>query len=340
MRGPNVRVWREVLDNYMVVPLNDGPTAFPRLGSRTFTTARALTKEPGRSVLKDPETNQVIETLAAQGIGLLMPTTDYIQTMPIGFDDQEKARFLGRLLQGILEAPGTYRKNLMIFKDAFIFGTAIVHIGWETKSRLQVAEKPVFDEETGFLIGTDSDIAEVVNRDGPLFQQKDIFDFYADPSGTRIQEDMLGVAHKFRISKQQARRMADAGIYDKSQVELAIRAAGGPDDTSNLEERRFEQLANETHSDYGMLTGFEFWGEVPFRPNDGARNRVITILGGQHVRSHINPYRDGNIPFKEVVLNPIAGKFYGLGVGETIRFYGCDGPSGQESATCGAQFRW
>jgi hypothetical protein len=324
-RSTFISIWREVLDNYLVAPFAYRD-AVPYIGSHNVTSARALTsrnRNTGRSVLKDPETNQIIDTLSAQGIGLLMPTMDYIQAMPIGFDDEQKARFLGRLLQGVLSSPGVYRTNFTIFKDAFIFGTAIIQIGWETRSRLQVTDKPVVDSQTGFFIGTEPDIGEVVYRDAPLIQQKDIFDFYPDPSGTRIQQNMLGVAHKFRMSKQEARRLGEAGVYDKAQVERAIRGMGEGEETDpnrDMEEKRFRGLANETHDDYGVMTGFEFWGEVPFRPSDGARNRVITVLNGEHVRSHINPYKDGNIPFKEVVLNPLNGRFYGLGIGEVIRF--------------------
>ena len=318
-REPNLEVWNEVLQNYLVAPASNRQ-AQPRIGSRQFATSPALrTRNPGRSVLKDPETNQIIDTLAAQGIGLLMPSMDYIQAMPIGFDDTQKARFLGRLLQGILQSPGTYRTNFTTFKDGFIFGTAILEIGWETRSRIQVVNEPVFDKETGFLIGQKPGVGEVVYRDAPLIRQKDIFDFYPDPSGTRIQEDMLGVAHKFRVSKQEALRLGHAGVYSLNQVREAVRR-GADDKQKTSEEKRFEDIDRETHEDYGMLTGFEFWGETPFRPSDGARNRVITILNGVHVRSHINPYLDGNIPFKEVILNPIAGRFYGLGVGEVIRF--------------------
>jgi len=318
-REPFIEVWREVLDNYLVTPFA-GRRAQPRIGSRQFATARALVNDQrGQSVLKDPETNQIIDTLSAQGIGLLMPSMDYIQAMPIGFDDTQKARFLGKLLQGVLQSPGTYRTNFTAFKDGFIFGTAILEIGWETRTRNQVVNEPVFDPQTGFLIGSKPGVGEVVHKDGPLIRQKDIFDFYPDPSGTRIQENMLGIAHKFRISKQEALRLGESGVYNLNQVRNAVRK-GSDDIQKNKEEKRFEDLERETHDDYGMLTGFEFWGETPFSPPDGSRNRVITILNGVHVRSHINPYIDGNIPFKEIVLNPISGRFWGLGVGEVIRF--------------------
>jgi hypothetical protein len=292
----------------------------PRLGSRTFTTARALQSDHRtHSVLKDPETNQIIETLSAQGIGLLMPNTEYIQTMPIGFDDPEKARFVSRLLQGILQSPGMYRTNFTTFKDGFIFGTAIQEFGWETKSRRQVVQEPVLDKETGMLLGFEPGSAEVVYRDAPLVRQVDIWDFYPDPSGTRIQENMIGCAKKFRISQQQALRMVEAGIYSAEGVRRAIEIASGgkKGDRDHHESERFPFMDTQTADKYKILTGFEFWGESPVsRP----RNRVMTLLEGQHVRSQLNPFLDGNIPFKEVVLNPLMGKFYGLAVAATIRF--------------------
>ncbi len=135
-REPFIEIWHEVLDNYLVTPFA-GRRAQPRIGSRQFATSRALVNDHrGQSVLKDPETNQIIDTLAAQGISLLMPSMDYIQAMPIGFDDTQKARFLGKLLQGVLQSPGTYRTNFTAFKDGFIFGTAILEIGWETLAPL------------------------------------------------------------------------------------------------------------------------------------------------------------------------------------------------------------
>jgi hypothetical protein len=68
------------------------------------------------------------------------------------------------------------------------------------------------------------------------------------------------------------------------------------------------------------LCFFEYWGKVPYRTSDGASNRVITVLNDQCVRSHINPFIDGAIPFKEIVVNPIAGRFYGLAPTEVLRY--------------------
>jgi hypothetical protein len=252
-----------------------------------------------------------------------MPQSEYIQTIPIGFDDPEKARFVSRLIRAFLQSPGIYRTNATAFKDAFIFGTAIFELGWETKSRRQVVQNPVFQEdESGneLLVGFEQGEGEVVYRDSPMLRQVDIFDFYPDPSGTRIQEDMLGVAKRFRISKHQALRMADAGIWKRSAVNRAIEITQ-TERKGNDDEKRFPFVDDRTAEKYGMLSGVEFWGESAIETRgDYARNRVITLLEGEHARSRLNPFLDGNVPFKEVVLNPIQGRFYGLAVAETIRF--------------------
>ncbi len=318
-RAPFKDVWEESLQNYLVAPTNTRE-AIPRIGNLSTSTATSLRSGPRvQSKLKNPKTNEIIDTMAAQGIALLMPNMDYIQAIPIGFDDPDKARYLSRLLMGILTAPGVYKTHFTTFKDAFIFGTAILEIGWETKSRLQRVKNPKIDKKMGVITGWQYENAEVVYRDAPLIRQVDIFDFYPDPSGTRIHEDMVWVVKRFRITRQQALAMAEAGIYSKEETRLATRSKGTNDQRSDVD-KRFPEMETDTHEDYGMVTGFEFWGEVPWKPADGARNRVITILNGQHVRSSINPFIDGEIPFKEVILNPIAGRFYGLAPAEVIRY--------------------
>ena len=126
--------------------------------------------------------------------------------------------------------------------------------------------------------------------------------------------------------------MVATGTYRKEQTEVAISrnqtssntgasASGNPNDaqqTFDLRNSRFEPFAPPDK--YGQMVGFEFWGIVPYKPKDGFRNRVITMINGEIVRSHINPFIDGNIPFKEIVMNPIAGRFYGLSPAEVNRF--------------------
>ena len=122
--------------------------------------------------------------------------------------------------------------------------------------------------------------------------------------------------------------MAKAGIYDMEDVKLAIRTgqdtiARNPEGLGGQSGHNYGMMPEQQHmlpQKYAQLTGFEGWGEVPFREPDGYQNRVITVLNGVRIRSHLNPYIDGMKPFKEFIMNPIPGRHYGLSPAEVIRF--------------------
>ena len=310
LRTPFIPIWDEVRDNYLL----SGPSTplFPIVGAGSNHFGIPPRRETGRSILRDPETHQVVESLAGQAIGLLLGSRDYLAADPIGSDDPEKARFMSRLLMAVLEEPGAFRTIFQLVKDSFLFSTSVFQAGWETMSRLQMVQ-----EQT--LSGKRIVPRDVVYSNRFRMIPIDIYDFYPDPSGTRIQEDMLFVAKRFRISKMQAQDLAKQGVYDKAGVNKAIEAAEKRS-TDKHQRQRFPQQAKDTADKYGVMTGFEGWGQIPWLPPDKARNRVITILNGIHVRGHINPFIDGNIPFKEIVVKPIQGRFYGLGPAEVIRF--------------------
>src|SRR5437773_3026711 len=183
-REPYVETWNEIWDNYLVVP--SGTTRNAAWHGTSLWPAFPNTRSTGieRSVLKDPETHQIVESLAAQSLGLLFSSRDYIQAIPVGADDPEKARLISRLLMAILEQPGFFRTAYQLFKDAFIFGTSIVEIGWETRSRMQYVPQPTTDE-MGYRTGTHLVPSEVLYRQRPLLRQIEHYDSLPDPSGMR-----------------------------------------------------------------------------------------------------------------------------------------------------------
>ena len=315
-RDPYLVNFREMLDNYMVVPFQPSMDAIPYIGHPSIATDPTPYRSR-RIRLKDPETHQIVESLAAQALLLLFGSRDYITAAPVGSDDYEKARLLSRLLMGIFEGPGVYRTMYQAWKDSFIFGTAVLEFGWESRTRQQVTESYVMNENGEVQIVFIPQ--EVPYREGPMFRQTDIWDFYPDPTGTRIQQDMLFVAKRFRITKDMAREMAKARVYDGDAVEEAIGTAprGGintPDD------ERFRDANKRLPDKYGMFSGLEGWGRVPYKTSDGFSNRVVTAINGVIVRDTINPHRNGQIPFKEIVVNPMTGRFYGLSPSEVNRY--------------------
>lgn len=318
--------WDEAQDNYTVTMHGDRArllvpwTTIAQMGER-FKGARMGAYR--RSRLKDPETHQNIETLTAQAIGLLLGSRDYIQCVPVGADDYEKARILARILMAVLESPGWKRTHYQVIKNAFIYGTAIVELAWETRSRPQMTQVPQFDP-MGNFIGYALVPMETVYRDAPLFRETDIYDFYPDPGGTRIHHDMVGVAKRFETTRYCIEELARAGTYPNAgAVRMVLNKIVGStkrkgDDIGGA--MRDDKTQREQASAFDNAVGFEYWGRVPYRRADGASNVVMTLIEDEVVRSHINPFIDGNIPFKEIVVNPVAGDFYGLAPTEVNRF--------------------
>ncbi|MHA2069132.1 MAG: portal protein, partial [Candidatus Thorarchaeota archaeon] len=307
-RDPFLDVMEELLANYMVTfdvnARNDLP--WPRrtvTGPRNVPSPRNLR---GSSSLKDSETHQIVETLASQSLGLVFDSPEIIMAQPIGADDPEKARLLSRLLTAVFRQPNMFRTFYQAFKDSFVLGTAILEMGWEQDSRAQVT--------------ANGGVEQVEYKNNFSMRPVDIFDFYPDPSGTRIQHDMEWCVKRFRISKPEASRLARKGVYNVERTRRAIDKGSKTIPSDAHGDSRYEKDLAQVPDEYGIVEGFEFWGRTPLKHGDGANNRVITILEGENVRSSINPFIDGNIPFKEIVVNPMTGRFYGLSPSEVVRF--------------------
>lgn len=319
---PFLPIWSEVDDNYMVTPF--GTTVIDSLGAllglRTAGVARRTTETMSR--LKDPESHQIAETIAWQFLGMVIGAPNYIQAMPIGMDDPEKARLMSRLLMATLDGQGVYRTLYQLGKNSVRYGTSILETGWESRERTQMVKKPIFNPLTGAIDAYGLSPDSVIYRDRPLLREIPIRNFYFDPSGTRLGEDMSGAAKKFRTNWWKAAEYGNAGVYDKRATMEAIRTAQGANTPREAQilEQEFPRLeAIDAPVAYGAVNGFEFCGEVPFK-RPGGRNRIITLLNGRWVRGRPNPYLDGETPWDVLTVNPIGGRIYGLGPLEVIRF--------------------
>jgi hypothetical protein len=135
---------------------------------------------------------------------------------------------------------------------------------------------------------------------------------------------MKGVAKRFRITKDEFVANCARNIYNipeacrrvlerldtrKPKIEDDFNV-GGPE----------APLPPINVDEFGFLVGFEYWGFVPFKSRDGVQNRVMTMIGGEIVRDDIIPFYHGKLPFKEIVMNPISGRFWGLSPAEAIRY--------------------
>lgn len=307
---------REMLDNYMVVPYQAGfkqPSGYG--GPNWPGMVPNYNNIRRRSVLKDPETHQIVEALCAQAMGLMFGDKNYLVATPRGKDDYEKARMLSRLIMAVLDGPGVFRTLYQAWKDAFIFGTAVLEFSWESKQRQAVRPTVILDENGQPVV---VNVPQPYVTEGPVINQVDIWDCYPDPSGTRIQTNMLGFAKRFRMTRQNAEARAAAGIYSEAAVREAV--AGFQSQVSGSQDKRFPMQVDQPPTQLQMMTGFEYRGFVPGKHADRASGRVLTTLNGTMVRDTMNPHLDGVIPFKEIVVNPIQGRFWGLAPAEVNRY--------------------
>lgn len=325
-KEPHVAIWDECFENYLVAfdtQAQSGGKLITSANLSLYAPVQQLSTER-RSKLKDPETHQIVETLAAQALGLLIGDRDYIQAVPLNPERVNDARRLEKTLMGTLDGSGNFRTIYEVLKDSFIFGTSIIEMGWEERSRKAVDIETILDPETGERRGRRQVVRDVLYRRRPLLKQVERYDFYPDPSGTRIQQNMKGVAKRFRLTK------------DEFIANCAKKVYNVPDACRRVLERLEQRKAKITDDqevggpeaplppiavdEFGHLVGFEYWGFVPVKSKDGVQNRVCTMIGGEIVRDAINPFYHGKLPFKEVVMNPISGRFWGLSPAEAIRY--------------------
>ena len=120
------QLWREMWDNFLVNLTGGGLPSWIEMGPPADARWLHVPRRRGRAHLKDPESHQIIETMAAQGMAILLGQPEYIGTVPIGYDDYDKARLVSRLIQSQLEMPNSYGTFYRTMKESFILGAAIL----------------------------------------------------------------------------------------------------------------------------------------------------------------------------------------------------------------------
>lgn len=309
--------WEEIVRNFVVQPEPMDPaTRSPyRRGGLVYNAPRR------RVILKDGETHKVVMTHAAQLMTQLFghPRGEYIQAVPVGYEDAPaKGPTVSRLLRYANSLPGHYRTYLEAITDMLLFGTSVVEVVWKYEER----EMPVRTvTQTPFGEMSEETRQRIPVYDDVCIRPLDVLDFYPDPARYRMQE-MCGAAKRYRMNAYEARRMADAGLYDAAAVERAI--GRGSNNAKSAREESFrvglDQPTNrEATSQFQEFEGFEYWGEVPWY-EDGSSRRVLTVLNGETVRDRPYPLADAALPFHTFIINPVQGRFYGISPAEVIRY--------------------
>ena len=299
----------EALENYLVIPPPQTP------GQNTPLSLRAA--------LKDPESHQVVETWIAKLMLMNLGHQGFVDAVPGGgSEDAFGANVVSKLIQSGFRRPGNYRSMYVGYKDAAIFGQTVIlpsWVYWEgPMTRIDVTE----DMFTGDEIVERREIT-VPRQNDVMFLPIDVDDFFPYPGEDNI-ENMLFAAHRYVIPRHRVMEHVEQGRWDRGQVELAIGGAN-PDvsrgrgwDSTESEDKSWRWSMDRTVHDrmselYKPLVAVEGWGEVPYKPKDGARLRRLTLLNGVIVESRPAPITmPRRIPYCDMVMNPIKGRWRGI----------------------------
>jgi hypothetical protein len=316
-RDPFEDIWEETELNWMVRPTADVPmatqTRYPLVGNQ-WEIQRSMGR-PGYSVLKDPETHQAVMTIASKLVLAAMGERGFVKTKKVGEEDLFRSETASKLLEYALRLEGHFWTFVEWVVQAGVYGTGIIEAGWHFEEGPRSFRSVGVDEGGAFA---SDNVFNVPIYDDVRYSSLAIRDFYPDPGHTMLSR-MRGAAKGFSVDAALAKQRAEDGIYRKAATNRAIEIRA-----NQMAQRRAQNADEETmgthekvpHPDFINLTGFEYYGTVPWMPEDGITSRVITVLGGETVRSEPWARR---IPFFDYRLTPRLGSFYGIGVAEVMR---------------------
>lgn len=297
-------IWQETLDNFFVRPIGSAWTVSDPY--RHSFDRRLTSTASDRFILKDPETHRTVMKFASALMRTIFGDRrgEYLRAEPVGYEDVDKADTATRLLRTFFKKRGIYRTQAESFTELGIFGTAVLEVGYEYReAEMAVRTVSGMSDETTY--------ERIAVRDGPTLRLVSVMDFFPDPYQDRI-ERMCGAAARFQVSRYYAEQMAERKIWEGEAVETAglARQTGIP--AIRLSEGYPDRAAI---GDSAPLIGFRYHGEV----KDGTRHS-ITVLEGEVVRDTLYEYADPELPFHDLVMNPVSGRFYGLAPAEVIRY--------------------
>ena len=318
-------IWDEMIENYFVIPFSQGRSRdtrdpYDQRSKRTF---------GEEFILKSPESRKAVDTYSAWMMNNAFPRgNEYIAAERVGPESALEADTMTRLIKHALTREGQRRAIQVAIQEAAYLGTSILKLSWRFEERPRnFRDLEDYDQETGLPIFGDQIEADA-HIDDPQFDNIDPMDFYPFV-GKHSLNRMPGAAHRFEMTGFEALKLAEDGVYEKKQLDKAIagKTAGGGGggqrkrDKANLKQGQVPDPTYETHPAFIELEGFEYNGEVPWKPKDADhRWRTITIIEGVVVRDI--PWQGDifRIPYFDITVRPMAGRLYGASIIESVRY--------------------
>jgi hypothetical protein len=225
-----------------------------------------------------PKVHQAVETMAS----FLVGNNPSLFVTPVGVDDDDKARFMQRLLEFQWEHDLNMKPKVLVWvKSAILFGVGVMKVGWDTK------------------------------KDGPFAYPLNIGDFYTDPFERDLQ-NATRVIERLVLPIEHVEKM-----YDVKGLKPVGITGQGERDSSMFDNTDFDTVDREVIQKIELL---ERWTPeevvtvaVQYGTKDDKPAEVPKVL-----RRIKNPY--GFVPYVSVHYkdSPLPNRFYTIGAIEPV----------------------
>lgn len=267
----------------------------------------------------------VIQSDVARKVQTSFGSWPVVEFSGYGPEDAAIARKNETLISAQMKDCESFRKAVDFFLCADMYGTAIARVGWkEQRQMMQWREMGPMGQEV-------TRKGNVLQFDGPDWDNIDILDFWLQPGKRRVPEAAWGI-HRYYIDLDELAEQVNLGMFDRSGFNELKRSGSMPTDQENEYRERTnvyrsfsEYTSRRTEAFAKPVEIWDMWGRVPveFAP-DGIVQRVITLANGKILlRNRPNPFWHGQLPFLAYSPMPDPHYFHGPGkieVAEKMQF--------------------
>jgi hypothetical protein len=266
----------------------------------------------------------VIETITPRLVAQLPEFTVY----GVGPEDAQAAKVMEDLLQWASEASGLYMELVKALKSALMYGTGIMKVLYDEKTRYTIQRVPQMQQQTAdvplgqldfdgnpitqtIVVGEEPTGEEIVTRvpymayQGPVAEQVNIRDFFIDPIADSI-ESARYVIHRVFRDKAHMEKMFKNGAYKRPPEENWQNFLVTKHPTQETQD--LVGLGGGTGTDKNLFQLLEVWTD-DFVVTCTAGNEYAAVL----LRVERNPFAHGEKPFVRLVDHLVPNEFWGIG---------------------------
>lgn len=271
-----------------------------------------------RANLFIPYVYSIVETVVPRLIATVFSSRPYIGVLPVKEEAIENAKDMENLIDyQLTQKIGIIGVATSWFKEALIYGTSILKVGWEYEEDEVWVDEPLI-ELFGFPVGSRRVKKVQPVKDDPLVEHIDLWDFYIDPRAKDIDEADYCI-HKVFRDVRYLKRMEEQGLYKNIDEVVKVNKEGaGSWYEEGVGTTAFETGMNSRLGLIGMqsidkpsskIEILEYWTD----------DRVIAVANRSVViRNDENPYHHRKKPFVRLVDVLVPHEFYGIGEIEPI----------------------